>query len=198
MSVLRRPDDHRRNLRRRAPCAFFSADPHQDRHLMTVAALPAAQLRSAPLPAASRTARVLPSQPPQTLSKRRAHPRPSYARDRKPSSSSFPSMTRGATGPQSPTSAPSATPNPHRSRQPNRPPSSPRFPPDEAFGRRPRVQTRASAKGRRPKPFSTADGRSRRRAVRAGRGRGRHSWGGAKLRVLLGRVMAKAARGRGY
>jgi hypothetical protein len=48
--------------------------------------------------------------------------------------------------------------NPHRSRraQPNSALSYPRFPPYEAFGRRPRVKPRAPAKGRRPKPFSTA------------------------------------------
>ncbi len=47
MPVLRRPDDHRRNVRRRAPCAFFSADPDQDRHLMiAIAVLPGSQRRS--------------------------------------------------------------------------------------------------------------------------------------------------------
>jgi len=40
--------------------------------------------------------------------------------------------------------------------QPNSVPSSPRFPPYEAFERRPRVEPRAPAKGRRPKPFSKA------------------------------------------
>jgi len=82
MSVLRRPDDHRRIIRRRAPCAFFSADPHLDRHLMiAIAVLPASQRRSASLPAAPRSRRALPSQPPQTSSRRRAHARSSYARD---------------------------------------------------------------------------------------------------------------------
>ena len=47
MPVLRRPDDHRRNLRRPAPCAIAIAEPDQDRHLMTVAALPASQRRIA-------------------------------------------------------------------------------------------------------------------------------------------------------
>ena len=46
-AVLRRPNDHRRNLRRRAPCAFFSADPHQDRHFMiAITILPASQHHS--------------------------------------------------------------------------------------------------------------------------------------------------------
>ena len=35
MPMLRRPHDHHRNLRRRAPCAFAIAKPDQDRHLMT-------------------------------------------------------------------------------------------------------------------------------------------------------------------
>ena len=35
MPMLRRPHDHHRNLRRRAPCALAIADPDQDRHLMT-------------------------------------------------------------------------------------------------------------------------------------------------------------------
>src|SRR5271166_2001055 len=38
--------------------------------------------------------------------------------------------------------------------RPNSAHSCPRFPPYEAFGRRPRVKPRAPAKGRRPKPFS--------------------------------------------
>ncbi len=48
--------------------------------------------------------------------------------------------------------------NPHGSRraQPNSALSYPRFPPYEAFRRRPSVKPRAPAKGRRPKPFSQA------------------------------------------
>ena len=41
--------------------------------------------------------------------------------------------------------------------QPNRASSFPRFPPYEAFGRRPRARPSAPAKGRRPKSFSKAD-----------------------------------------
>ena len=41
--------------------------------------------------------------------------------------------------------------------QPNRASSFPRFPPYEAFGRRPRAQSQRPCKGRRPKPFSEAD-----------------------------------------
>ncbi len=109
MSMLRRPDDHRRNVRRRAPCAFFTAEPDQDRHLMiAIAVLPASQHRSASVPAARRTRRALSSQRPPTFSKRRAHAGPSYDRDRKSSSSSLPPITLDASGPRSHTCDPSA------------------------------------------------------------------------------------------
>src|SRR5208337_3233503 len=52
LPVLRRPDDHCRNLRRRAPRALAITDPDQDRHLMIVAALPAAQRRFSSPPTA--------------------------------------------------------------------------------------------------------------------------------------------------
>ena len=121
MSVLRRPDDHRRNLRRRAPRALAFADPDQDRHLMTVAALPAAQPRFSSPPTARWSRKAMSSQGRRSSSKRRAHIRPSHPRPRKTPSSSLPPRTMRATGPRSPTSAPSATPNPHRLRraQPN-------------------------------------------------------------------------------
>ncbi len=97
------------------------------------------------------------SQRPPTFSKRRAHARPSYARDRKSSSSSLPPITQDASGPRSHTCDPSAILQiPIGPAQPNRPPSSPRFPPYEAFERRPPVEPRAPEKGRRPKPFSIA------------------------------------------
>jgi hypothetical protein len=51
MSVLRRPHDHRRDIRRRAPRPSFTAEPDQDRHLMIDAALlSASQCRSPSLP----------------------------------------------------------------------------------------------------------------------------------------------------
>jgi hypothetical protein len=164
MSVLRRPDDRRRNLRRRAPRAFFSADPHQDRHLMiAIAALPTAQRRSSSPPAARRSRKALSSQRPQTLSARRAHIRRSYARDRQSSSPSFPPRTMGATSPPKPHERSVRDPKiPIGRAQPNRAPSCPRFPPCEAFGRRPRAQPSAPAKGRRPKLFSRGDVSNRR------------------------------------
>ena len=46
MPMLRRPDDHNRYVRGRAPCAIAIANPDQNRHLMTVAAHLASQPRS--------------------------------------------------------------------------------------------------------------------------------------------------------
>ena len=77
--------------------------------MIAIAILPASQHRSASVPAARRTRRALSSQRPQTLFKRRAHATPSYARDRKSSSSAIPPITLGASGPRSGTSDPSAT-----------------------------------------------------------------------------------------
>jgi hypothetical protein len=76
---------------------------------MTVAALPAAQPLSTSLPATRRSGPPLSSHRPQTLSKRPAHARPSYARDRTRSSPTFPSIRMAASGPRSRTSDPSAT-----------------------------------------------------------------------------------------
>src|SRR6516162_1964723 len=45
MPLLRRANDHRRNVRRSAPRAIAIANPDRDRHLMIVAALPASQPR---------------------------------------------------------------------------------------------------------------------------------------------------------
>src|SRR3974377_1416104 len=64
MSILRRPDDHRRGIRRRAPRAVFIAEPDQDRHLMIDVAppspphhrfFPRPSPSAAPAPAARRT-----------------------------------------------------------------------------------------------------------------------------------------------
>ena len=109
MSGLRRPDDHRRNIRRRAFFALAVAEPDQDRHLMTVAALPATQRLSVSPPATRRSGPPLSSHRPQTLSRRRAHARPSYARDRTRSSPTCPSIRMAASGPRNRTRDPSAT-----------------------------------------------------------------------------------------
>src|SRR5271166_5696151 len=66
--------------------------------------------------------------------------------------------------------------------------SCPRFPPNEAFGRRPRAQSRAPAKGRPPKPFSIADV--------AARGAGRLNWAeSGPTEVASGRTGVRAKAG---
>jgi len=111
MPVFRRPDDHRRDVRRPAPRALTVAESDQDRHLMViVAALPDSQRRFPSPPAASRSRKAISSQRPQTLSRPHAQTRPSHPRHRKNSSSSLQPRTKRATRPQSPASAPAATP----------------------------------------------------------------------------------------
>jgi Phage integrase, N-terminal SAM-like domain len=78
-TLLRRPDDRHRNLRRRAPCALASAEPQQDRHLMSNAAvLTPLQPQSPATPANRRNGRPLPARRPQTLVKRRDHVEPPW------------------------------------------------------------------------------------------------------------------------
>ena len=72
--LLRRQDDHRRNLRRHAPRTLTIADPDQDRHLMTAVTLPAAHRRFSSPPAARRSSKAMSSPPPQTLQPPRPHP----------------------------------------------------------------------------------------------------------------------------
>ena len=59
--VLRRPHDHRRDVRRSAPWALTAAEPDQDRHLMIIAALPASQRRFPSPPPARRTRKLMSS-----------------------------------------------------------------------------------------------------------------------------------------
>jgi hypothetical protein len=77
--------------------------------MTAIAILPASQARSASPPAARRTRRALPSQRPQTLSKRRAHATPSDARDRKSSPPALPPIILGASDPRSYACGPSVT-----------------------------------------------------------------------------------------
>ena len=72
MPLLRRPDDHHRDVRRSAPHALPIANPDQDRHLVIITALPASQRRSLSLPTARRSTRALTSPRPKIRSKRRA------------------------------------------------------------------------------------------------------------------------------
>jgi Putative transposase/SMP-30/Gluconolactonase/LRE-like region len=114
------------------PRALAAAEPDQDRHLMTAAAHPASQRCFSSPPAARwnsrRCLQQLASPSPSA-----AHARTSQHPPQKSSSSSFPPRTIPATSPRSPTSASSATPRARR----NSATSYPRFPPWQAFERRP-------------------------------------------------------------
>jgi hypothetical protein len=79
--VLRRQDDHRRDVRGRARYAL--AEPDQDRQLMTVAAHPAVQTRSLSLPTARRITGALTSPSPKTHSEPRADSKSTQALDQK-------------------------------------------------------------------------------------------------------------------
>jgi hypothetical protein len=137
MSGLWRLDDHRRNIRRRAFFVLAVAESDQDRHLMTVATLPhATPLSFASGHASERTAVVLtpsadPRQAPgsrQALVCSGSNTLVAYV----------PIDKNGCLRPPQPhprsvrdLQIPIARP------QPNRASSSPRFPPYEAFERRP-------------------------------------------------------------
>ena len=111
MPVLRRPNDHRRDVRRRAPRTVSTAKPDQDRHLMIdVVLLSASQRRFFPPPAARRSSKPLLAQDRESLSKRRARVRRSKDPPQRSSSPSLPPRTILADSPRSPTSASSATP----------------------------------------------------------------------------------------
>ena len=104
---------------------------------MTIAVRPATQRRFASPPAARRSRTTMSSRPPQTLSRRRAHTRRSHPRLRKSPSCSVPTITPAAFRPRRHIADRSATSNPHRLRPAKPRLSFPRFPPYEAFGRRP-------------------------------------------------------------
>ena len=111
MPVLRRPDDHRRDVRRPTPWALSAAKPDQDRHLMiAIAVFAATQCRSRSPPAASLSRNATSSQGIQSCSRRHARARRWHARPRKRSSSSFPPRTIRDAGLRSLTSASSETP----------------------------------------------------------------------------------------
>ena len=166
MPVLRRPDDHRRDLRRRAPCAIAIAEPDQDRHLMIdVAALPASQ---PPLAFASSRA---PEQEGDALTRspvllQAAAPSPAARASSQPKTLAVSAPAANYPRHPPPPDATRARPRPQipigRAR-PNSAPSSPRFPPWEAFERRPHSPHHRPARGRRPKP--SYEGRQVKRKV---------------------------------
>ena len=146
LPLLWRSDDYRRNLRRRAPRALASptgsgSTPHE------IAALPASLCLSPSPPLARRSRNAMSSRPPQTLSSRCAPP----------SLASSPPKKRVVFAPDDDTGCPPPPPPHGRSvrdpkipigpAQPNRVSSFPRFPPYEAFGRRPRAQSQRACKG---------------------------------------------------
>jgi hypothetical protein len=91
LSMLRRSDDHRRDVPKPAPYALPSAEPHQDRHLMIdVALLAAPQCRSPSPPAARRSTNSMPSQGHQSSSDRHPCAKPAHSRNRKRSPSPVP------------------------------------------------------------------------------------------------------------
>ena len=110
LPLLRRPDDHRRDVRRPAPFAFPVAEPDQDRQLMTVAPLPASQRRSPPPPAARRNRKATPSRGRQSSSERRAHARPAHRRHRKRQRRRSRQERCAPPAPEAARQAPSATP----------------------------------------------------------------------------------------
>ena len=109
-ALLWRSDDHRQNLRRRAPRALAIADPDQDRHLMIIVTLPASLCLSPSPPLARRSRNAMSSRPPQTLSSRCAHTHRSHPRPRKSASCSLLTITPAALHPRRHIGDPSATP----------------------------------------------------------------------------------------
>jgi hypothetical protein len=110
MPMLRRPDDHHRYVRGRAPRAIAIADPDQDRHLMIIVALPASLCLSPSPPLARWSTNAMSSRPPQTLSSRCAHTRRSHPRPRKSAPCSLLTITPAALHPRRHMGDPSATP----------------------------------------------------------------------------------------
>ena len=115
---------------------------------MIIVALPASLRLSPSPPLARRSRNAMSSRPPQTLSSRRAHTRRSHPRPRKSASCSLLTITPAALHPRRHMGDPVRDPKiPIAPAQPNRASSFPRFPPYEAFGRRPRAQSQRACKG---------------------------------------------------
>ena len=138
---------------------------------MTDAARPAVQRRFPSPPAARRSRNAMSSRSPHRPSSRRAHPRRPHPRPKKLVVSAPDKNTGRPFAPAATSAIRPRSSNPHRARPTKQRPSSPRFPPYEAFKRRPRAKPRAPAKGRRPKPFSKAAVRDDGPANNCGQGR---------------------------
>jgi hypothetical protein len=148
--VLPRPHDHHRDVRRRTPYAIAIAKSDQDRHLMIITALPASQRGfSSPQPRAGAEADVLTRSPLLLRPPCPRQARPHWRSNTPAVVSPAPRLLRH----QPP--GPSAILKISIDRaRPNSVPSCPRFPPWEAFERRPRpgVLHRARAGVRNPSP----------------------------------------------
>ena len=157
MPVLRRPDDRRRDLRRLALRAIATSEPDQDRHLMTVATHLASQRRSPQPPAARRNKSETSARGRQSSLDRRERLAPAHRRHRKrPPSPLFRREHGDYPAAYAPLASGPRSSNPH-SRARKTAPTSPRFPPWEAFERRPQRLWHRPQKGRRPKPFTNPD-----------------------------------------
>ena len=158
MSMLRRPDDRHRNLRRRAPWhvrrrrAGSGSTPHERwrraHPLATPIALEAGQPPELPGPARSRPAdpRQAPNSHCALTPPPQANPTHLVQTDE---------ITRLQPSQQYPRSTQDLQIPIGRAR-PDRASSGPRFPPREAFERRPRGGAPGRVGGRRPKPFTIA------------------------------------------
>ena len=109
MPLLRRPNDHHRNLRRRPPGPAAIPVPDHDRLLMTIAALSPSQRRFSSPPAARQSRKPISSQARQSFSKRSARARPAHLRNPIPPPSSPPSAKTRPPGPATPPGAPAPT-----------------------------------------------------------------------------------------
>ena len=133
----RRAPPSQRVRRGRAPCAIAIANPDQNRHLMTVAAHLASQPRSLSLPAARRSTRALTSSRPRSASTAASTPNPHMLPTEEARLRRWPRHDCAPSG-CAPTHAICWRPrNPHSPRPTKQRPSSPRFPPCEAFEPRP-------------------------------------------------------------
>jgi hypothetical protein len=152
LPVLRRPDDRRRDVRRAAPLAFPAAGPDQDRQLMTVAPHAPAHRRSpSPPPHAPEHERDARARSPVLLRPTRTS-RSRASSPSKTAAAAASAETADRRRPPTPRSEAVRDPQIPIGALDKRSPTSPRFPPWEAFGRRPR-RTSNRRKGRRFRSF---------------------------------------------
>jgi hypothetical protein len=108
LPMLRRPDDHRRDVRGPASWALAAAEPDQDRHLMTVAPHPASHHRSLSPQAARRNTNAMPTRRPQSSFDQSEPLAPAHRRHPRGRPSALPPKIPTATGRQRLARRPSA------------------------------------------------------------------------------------------